>query len=338
MLKIDARLIAAVYACTCKEDLYPYLQNAVELEHSTIPPYLTAYYSLKPGLNDEVASLIRSVVIEEMLHMTIAANILVSLGGSPAINRPEFVPDYPGPLPMGIGGRDFKVHIRPFSMDLVKDTFMVIEEPENPVDIETVTEGMPTFRTIGEFYEALQKKLAELPPEDFGHEDRQVLSVFKDELFPICDAESANKALDIIIKQGEGTSTNPFESPDEPAHYYRFGEIYYGSKLIKEGDKFKYGGAPIPFVSDGVFPMKSDPTAEQFPEGTYGRVLTDNFIDGYSSLLNCLHQAFNGEPEKINAAIGLMYQLRFMAQKLMSQPLTPCGVETGGPVYKYRKA
>ena len=51
------------------EDLQAALQVAIELEHSTIPPYLTAYYSIKPGANAEVAQLIYSVVIEEMFHM-----------------------------------------------------------------------------------------------------------------------------------------------------------------------------------------------------------------------------------------------------------------------------
>ncbi|MEE9344786.1 MAG: ferritin-like protein [Methylococcales bacterium] len=340
MLKIDPKLIAGIEASTSKSDLYPYLQKAVELEHSTIPPYLTAYYSLKPGLNDEIAGLIRSVVIEEMLHMTISANILVSLGGSPSINNPDFVPDYPGPLPMGIGGADFTVHIEPFSMDLVKNTFMVIEEPEESVPVGSLRSQDATYRTIGEYYDALKKKINELPAEDFGYQDRQVLSMFgPDVIFPITDSISANKAIDIIIKQGEGSSTNPFDSPGEPAHYYRFGEIYYGSKLIQsDDDKFSYGGDPVAFVSEGVYPMKSDPTSEQFPEDSYGRVLSNNFTEGYSSLLNSLHEAFNGAPDKIETAIGLMYQLRFMAQKLMTTPLKKGEIATGGPVYKYRKA
>lgn len=338
MLKIDPRLVEGIHACTSKTDLYFYLQNAVELEHSTIPPYLTAYYSLRPGLNDEVAALIRSVVIEEMLHMTIAANILVSLGGSPSINGPHFVPDYPGPLPMGIGGDDFIVHIAPFSLDLVKNTFMVIEEPEHPIHVAPMAEASPTYRTIGEFYQAIQKKLLELPPEDFGHVDRQVLSVFSpDENFPIIDVASANRAIDIIIRQGEGTSTNPFDAPGEPAHFYRFGEIYEGSKLIrKDPNSYSYGGAPIAFVSEGVFPMKPDPTPDQFPPGTHGRLLSDNFTEGYSALLSSLHDAFNGAPERIDAAIGLMYQLRLLAQKLMSTPLQRGSVATAGPVYKYQ--
>ena len=48
--------------------------------HSTVPPYLTAYYTLRPGTNEEIAAAVRGVAVEEMLHLTIAANLLVALG------------------------------------------------------------------------------------------------------------------------------------------------------------------------------------------------------------------------------------------------------------------
>jgi hypothetical protein len=52
------------------------LQNAVELEHATIPPYLYALCSIRQNTNAEIACLIKSVVAEEMLHMAIDCNIL----------------------------------------------------------------------------------------------------------------------------------------------------------------------------------------------------------------------------------------------------------------------
>src|ERR1700692_3696635 len=72
------------------------LQSAIKLETSTIPPYFCAYFTLKPGTNQEVAEVIRSVVKEEMLHMSIAANILIAIRGAPVINHPSFIPTYPG--------------------------------------------------------------------------------------------------------------------------------------------------------------------------------------------------------------------------------------------------
>src|SRR5947208_842367 len=163
MIQLERKVIEAVRAAEQPEDLYPWLQNAIELEHSTIPPYLTAMFSLKPGINDEIARLIRSIVLEEMLHMTIVGNILIAIGGHPAVNVRRFIPKYPGPLPMSIGGTGFIVGIEAFSKPLVENIFMKIEEPEHPIPIKTTlaAEAVPNFATIGEFYKALASKLAE---------------------------------------------------------------------------------------------------------------------------------------------------------------------------------
>src|SRR4051812_34912553 len=152
-------------------------------------------YSLKPGVNDAIGRLIRAVVIQEMLHLTIASNILIAIGGRPAINTPEFVPIYPGPLPMSIGGADFTVGIEAFSKPLVEQIFMKIEEPEHPIPVRALAEAVvPDFATIGEFYAALKAKLAEFGDSIFtGHQDQQVLQWFPtSELFPITDVRSAS--------------------------------------------------------------------------------------------------------------------------------------------------
>ena len=59
------------------DDLREHLQWALELEHATLPPYLCALYSIKPGTNTEASHAIASVCYEEMLHMTLAANLLM---------------------------------------------------------------------------------------------------------------------------------------------------------------------------------------------------------------------------------------------------------------------
>ena len=66
------------------KDLIDLLQTAIEVEHSTIPAYLCALYSIKDGTNQEAAQIIKSVVLEEMLHMILAANVLNAIGGHPA--------------------------------------------------------------------------------------------------------------------------------------------------------------------------------------------------------------------------------------------------------------
>ncbi len=98
MIKLRPEIISGIRSARNADELGIYLQNAVELEHSTIPPYLTAMLSLRTGANMQIAQQIRGIVIQEMLHMAIAANILIAIGGSPAINKRDFIPKYPGPL------------------------------------------------------------------------------------------------------------------------------------------------------------------------------------------------------------------------------------------------
>ena len=110
-----------VAAITDLDQLRAALQTAIELEHSTIPPYLCALYSLRGGSNVEAAELIESVVMEEMLHMVLAANVLNAIGGTPSIGHPGFVPRYPCTLPHSDGR--LVVHLRRFSPEAV-DTFL----------------------------------------------------------------------------------------------------------------------------------------------------------------------------------------------------------------------
>jgi len=72
MLKIRAEIVEAIRTAESGLDLHAHVQAAIMLEHATIPPYLTAYFSIKPGAMPEIKATLRSVFVEEMLHMTIA--------------------------------------------------------------------------------------------------------------------------------------------------------------------------------------------------------------------------------------------------------------------------
>ena len=201
-------------------------------------------FSLKPATNRKIAELIRSVVIEEMLHMTIAANILIATGGSPQINTEDFVPKYPGPLPMNIG--DLTVGIEAFSIPLVNDIFMAIEEPEHPIPVSKVESA--GFATIGAFYDAIKSKIRELGEGIFVKKTappQVVTSQWfpEQKLFVITDVESACRAIDVIKIEGEGTSATPFEAPGDPAHYYKFGEIVAGREIVQTASGYAYDGA-----------------------------------------------------------------------------------------------
>ena len=106
------------------DELKELLEAAVKLELSTIPPYLCALYSIHPDGNDEAKLVIRSVVVEEMLHMILAANVLNAIGGEPRIAGPEHVPRYPHELPDGA-----ILDLLPFSAEAI-DAFLKVENPE----------------------------------------------------------------------------------------------------------------------------------------------------------------------------------------------------------------
>ncbi|MEW2296166.1 ferritin-like protein [Streptomyces sp. NPDC006743] len=108
------------------EELHEYLYKGLQLEHATLPPYLTALYSLHPGKNSDAWHVIRVVAVEEMLHLTLVANVMNAVGGTPDLTKPDFVPNYPTRLPCGPDY--FEVHLRPFSREAL-DTFLKIEKP-----------------------------------------------------------------------------------------------------------------------------------------------------------------------------------------------------------------
>ncbi|MER5262025.1 ferritin-like protein [Actinosynnema sp. NPDC002837] len=108
------------------EKLHEYLYKGLQLEHATLPPYLTALYSLHPGKNSDAWHVIRVVAVEEMLHLTLVANVMNAVGGTPDLTKRGFVPNYPTRLPSGPD--DFEVHLRPFSPEALA-TFLRIEKP-----------------------------------------------------------------------------------------------------------------------------------------------------------------------------------------------------------------
>ena len=94
---------------TTVDTLHAYLRSAMQLEHATIPPYLMALYSIKPGTNSDASHVLRVVVVEEMLHLTLVANLLNAVGGDPDLTAPRLRAALPGLSARrrdGLSGRD----------------------------------------------------------------------------------------------------------------------------------------------------------------------------------------------------------------------------------------
>lgn len=310
------------------------LQTAIMLELATLPPYLYASWSLSG--NDEIADLIRPIVKQEMGHMALACNILNAVGGSPAIDDPRLVPTYPGPLPGGVED-DLTVPLAPFSIDLVHDVFMVIEEPEDPIARRTA-DGEDL--TIGQFYEEIEQQIVAQGQGIFtGDPDLQVAGRLPD-LIAVTNVETARTAIKTIVEQGEGTAQSPDESPGELAHYYRFAEIFHGKALIPTPGPpptFVYEGDAIPFDSHGVLPVVSNPKATNYPAGSPARIQCDEFNATYTSLLRNLHLGFNGRHDSLGDAIFPdMFALRDQGTALMKVPLGDG--RNAGPSFEFQSA
>ena len=62
------------------------LQFAVELEVSTLPPYLSGLWTINEA-KSPVSALIQGITEEEMVHLGLACNMLTAIGGAPSIYR-----------------------------------------------------------------------------------------------------------------------------------------------------------------------------------------------------------------------------------------------------------
>ncbi|QBQ99144.1 ferritin-like domain-containing protein [Paraburkholderia pallida] len=302
------------------------LQQAIELEHSTIPLYLYALYSLDPAKNGAIAGILSSVVIEEMLHMTLASNVMNALGGSPVINEPGFIPTYPGPLPGGVEA-ELTVNLAPFSSEQLQ-AFITIEQPEDPLDFPSaalLAADATAPITIGQFYAAILAAIEQLGDGAFAKPPRnQVGPELMRESVVVYDVMTARRAIETIVEQGEGTHTSPEAVVGGGyAHYYRFMEIAKGHRLVKTPGiepGYAYTGEAVPFDPQGVYPVPTNPTLASYPPNSAQRLACNNFNYAYTSLLLVLHQLFNGAATsaQFNTAIGLMMSLKGQAKAMMA--------------------
>ncbi len=328
--------------------LHAALQTAIELEHATIPVYLYALYSLEPGRNELVAGMLRSVVLEEMTHMGLAANLLNAVGGSPVIARPGFIPDYPGPLPGTVGG-DLEARLDRLSLDLVEHVFMKIEEPEDPLAFPAESDAAFDPLTIGEFYAAIADQLTAAGPGAFvGDPARQVTHELGPEgLIAITDLDSALAAIHTIVEEGEGTTQSPRDREGEFAHYYRFAEIKNRHRLVPHPDPppdtppdqlFSYTGDPVEIDAAGVRPLRRDPGLHPYAAGSAADLANQTFNYTYTAVLKGLQVAFNGRPDQFLRTVGLMESAKQVALEMGRLPADPNqpNADRAGPSFAWQ--
>ena len=338
--------------CTL-ENLKKNLQSAVTLEFSTIPLYLTAMYSLKDGYNTEVYDVIRSVVMQEMLHMAQAANILLALKGQPIIDDNDHVPKYPGNLPAGVLP-GLTVSLQKASPKYIYEVIMMIEYPHGEKE-SSLDEDVGKQLTIGQFYKRITQCIKSMEDSDFCDTEeclkKQLHWPWKEEhstsaLVKVKNVKSALKAINMIVEQGEGAGKQDptYLHTKWLAHFCKFEELACKKHLLvkHKHSRDEYVGLAddhdIEFTAEGVWPMRDNPSPKGIPINTQVYHKARLFHQVYRSLLAKLQEMFDGNPNAIDDAVYLMESLQLHAKELMKLEVpAPLGwpKHTCGPIFDY---
>jgi hypothetical protein len=324
------------------------IATAVRLEFTTIPPYLTALYSIVDTSSNAYQAL-RSVVVEEMFHVNQAANLLIAVGGRPSFTG-DAVPSYPTFLPSASRASTLPyVGLYRASRAVFQNVFMNIEMP---APFDAPPEGA-RYKTIGQFYKAVDDGLArcvgtygtgEVFRQTPGTRQRSDIYIgkFGGRAIEVTDLKSARSAIRQIVEQGEGAvdPTRPL-APEQP-----FGSFdHYGPRI--DGTYGPILGTPFELshyfkfkriVDSGDFPdtypIASNPRLRDFTNETaHSAAVTFNAY--YSVMLNSLEKAFaaaDGHDVYFEITLPLMHaHLPQIAATLMTTATAADGDPSVGP-------
>jgi hypothetical protein len=294
--------------------------------------------------------------------MTLAANVLNAIGGKPDITGDGYVPRYPAALPYH-DPETFHVGLQPFS-DEALDVFLAIENPTYPVGdppaaapdaaIPRATElaAEHGYKTIGAFYAAIEEGLRALNDElghdglFKGHRDRQVgpehYYASGGALTEVHDLETACRALEEIVDQGEGEVKTPrsgekFDEEGDLAHYYRFNELRRRARYRVDDEPDKPTGPPVEIDMRAVYPMKPNLRVADLTTPEL-RAAANAFNRIYARLLHQLQTAVDGRPDELTRAVGTMFELKYAANDLLRIPLPDGSGQHAGPTFEFPPA
>jgi hypothetical protein len=216
-----------------REDLVSVLSEASALEHMIMCEYLFAAFSLKrdesEGVDRELLEKLRgweevidTVAVQEMTHLALVNNMLVSVGSGPYFQHPNF------PQPSRYFPPNIRLALMPFGEQALRH-FLYLERPEgmsiegvpgfevlgdlNPPELKGgIVPQQEYFSTVGNLYRGIEKGFADLVDkygEDgvfIGAEHAQATEeIFGlPSLFQVKDLASAQKAVEGIVEMGEG--------------------------------------------------------------------------------------------------------------------------------------
>jgi rubrerythrin len=315
-------------------DLQEHLQWAIQVELSTIPTYLYAMYSIEDETS-EPYRLIRSIVVEEMLHAALAANLKVAVGGDPRFYDASVVPSYPMDLPHH--SPPLRLNLEPCSVEFVERVCLPIERPR-PVG------GLPEdddYETIEQFYLAVEDAVERLDERESLFEDPRVDRQMADPgyyapvefdveesggLHAVEDAASARRAVETVIHQGEGLRDEHYADPGhhELTHYYKF-------ERIADGDP------PL----GAVRPVPRNPSADAFDPAL--RPVAALFDAAYSYMFVLMDAVYaTTDREETDRTVDDLYTvmtgvLSPVARFLTGRPATDGAEVRAAPTFEFRR-
>ncbi|NUN99263.1 MAG: ferritin-like protein [Saprospiraceae bacterium] len=345
-----------------RQNLLSHLQTAVEIELSTIPIYLYTYYSInripsgcdasKNGqalatYANQAGGLIMSVAVEEMLHMSLACNLMRALGGFPQLYG-KSPGAYPTNLPHHKKG--FSVGLSKLSADQL-EKFLGIEKPEKK---GAKPEG-DNWETIGQFYDYITELIEkETTDADFKQEAYQLGSGKGyyaasniDTIYPkdayyiqqpenpldpaargsdqavypnndhsgdlriVKDKKSALKAISTIQHQGEGYPNDPTHEVDDPEKD-EDSHWFKFNQLHKEIKKFS-----AEELNCFIHPFPENPTRASYPSQFYPLVDLANAVYSYLFLMTEVSYTLKGNAQNTMFYIGMHKGMIFILDKII---------------------
>ena len=234
-------------AASHRDQLVAMLCEAAEVEHCLMCTYLYGAFSLKQRTDEgltaqELQAVLRwratviDIAVDEMLHLALVNNLLISLGATPHYGRYNF------PINPGVFPADVAVALAPFDLDTL-DHFIYLERPRDSAERDGaiiskaryhrgVIEGrlMPfadDYDTVGELYEGIAASFAALEQQHAGTAVPLFIGTKSAQLSesdfrlpglqPVASAADVRHVVNLIVRQGEGSSEATADS-----HYAKF--------------------------------------------------------------------------------------------------------------------
>ncbi|MBV8720413.1 MAG: CDGSH iron-sulfur domain-containing protein [Chloroflexi bacterium] len=347
-----------------REALIYMLCEAAELEHAIMCQYLYAAFSLKQSPDEGLTpaeleaverwrKTVSHIATQEMLHLSLVQNLLSAVGASPHLTRPN-LPQPAGHYPPGV-----VLTLLPFGEAALRH-FMFLERPEGMAledapGLAAVERAAPAmqdaeivprlqdFATVGHLYRSIEEGITHLcskygerwlfvgPPTAQASEQHFGWS----QLVQVTNVESAQRAIDTILEQGEGPRGHW-----EQAHFGLFVNMLDEYERLRQANPdFEPARPVLPAL---VRPREGDQSIPVIGD-EYTARCTDLFNVSYEILLQTLARYF-AHTEETEAQLATLAQvtlgLMFNVVKPVGQLVTtlPVGGDaqgrTAGPSFE----